>query len=151
MIAGSCLCGQVKYELIAEGIFINNCHCPDCRKTSGSAYGTFLQTGLELFTWAEGQDLVRQYETAPGHGRAFCSVCGSSVPAVMEESQWVIIPAGTLDDDPGLRPVANLYADFKAPWHTITDGLPEFEEQAPEDFWNPHIELFLAGIKKKNK
>jgi hypothetical protein len=36
------------------------------------------------------------------------------------------IPAGTLDDDPGLRPERHIFVDFKAAWFDITDGLPRF-------------------------
>jgi len=36
------------------------------------------------------------------------------------------IPAGTLDDDPGLRPQRHIFVDFKAEWFDITDGLPRF-------------------------
>jgi hypothetical protein len=36
------------------------------------------------------------------------------------------IPAGTLDDDPGLRPQRHIFVDVKAPWFDIADGLPRF-------------------------
>jgi hypothetical protein len=38
----------------------------------------------------------------------------------------VNIPAGTLDDDPGLRPQGQIFVDVKAPWLKITDALPRF-------------------------
>jgi hypothetical protein len=43
----------------------------------------------------------------------------------------VNIPAGGLDGDPGVRPALHIYTAYKAPWFTITDGLPQFEESAP--------------------
>jgi hypothetical protein len=39
-----------------------------------------------------------------------------------------VIPAGALDVDPGMRPQANIYVDYKAPWFEITDDLPQFAE-----------------------
>ena len=37
MITGSCLCGQVRYEVEGElGGFVH-CHCQTCRKAHGSA------------------------------------------------------------------------------------------------------------------
>jgi hypothetical protein len=36
------------------------------------------------------------------------------------------IPAGTLDDDPVIRPQGHLFVDFKAPWFEISDSLPQF-------------------------
>jgi len=61
-------------------------------------------------------------------------VCGSNMP-VVENGNHVIIPAGTLDDDPGVRPMANIFAGSKAPWFDIEDSLPRFYEFAPDEFW----------------
>jgi len=36
------------------------------------------------------------------------------------------IPAGTLDDDPGVRPRRHIFVDFKAPWFEITDTIDQF-------------------------
>jgi hypothetical protein len=36
------------------------------------------------------------------------------------------IPAGTLNDDPGLRPERHIFVNFKASWFDIADGLPRF-------------------------
>ena len=38
------------------------------------------------------------------------------------------LPLGALDDDPGVRPQLHVHVASKAPWFTITDGLPQFAE-----------------------
>jgi hypothetical protein len=38
MYTGSCLCGNVRYELTAELGDFGYCHCTSCRKASGSAH-----------------------------------------------------------------------------------------------------------------
>jgi len=44
------------------------------------------------------------------------------------------LAAGTLDDDPGTRPVAHIMVAAKAPWYPIEDPLPQFEDiPRPED------------------
>lgn len=54
------------------------------------------------------------------------------MPVVFEaegdEAGEVIIPAGTLDDDPGLKPAMHIFTASKAPWYDITDTLPQFDE-----------------------
>ena len=35
---------------------------------------------------------------------------------------------GTLDDDPEIKPSPHIYVGSKAPWHEITDKLPQFKE-----------------------
>ena len=41
-ITGHCLCGSVSFECSAEPIFQGSCHCDDCRRSSGSLYGSFF-------------------------------------------------------------------------------------------------------------
>ena len=135
MIRGSCLCGQVRYELAGGVELINHCHCSMCRKAHGSAYGTFLHADASGFRWTSGADRVNNYNSSPGNVRAFCRNCGSRVPVVEAPDNHVIIPAGSLDDDPGVRPVVHIFTGSKAPWFEITDGLPQFEKFPPKEFW----------------
>jgi hypothetical protein len=41
--------------------------------------------------------------------------------------EYVVIPAGSLDDDPGMRPEMHIFVGSKADWHEITDDLPQHE------------------------
>ena len=38
--SGQCLCGQVSYKSYVEPVLILNCHCEDCRRSTGAVYGT---------------------------------------------------------------------------------------------------------------
>ena len=127
MIRGSCLCGQIKYELSGDVEFINNCHCSMCRKVHGAAFGSFLHAGSEGFRWAAGEGLVERYQSSPGNVRAFCRVCGSNMPVLEDRDNHVTIPAGTLDEDPGVRPMVHIFVASKAPWFDIRDSLPQFQ------------------------
>jgi hypothetical protein len=135
MIKGSCLCGKVRFELGGAPQFINHCHCSMCRKVSGAAFGTFLHAHGNCFRWLSGQSLIVNYRSSPGNLRAFCGVCGSNIPVLEEEGAHVIIPAGSLDEDPGIRPIVHIHTASRAPWFEITDTLPQFAEFPPEDFW----------------
>ena len=42
-----------------------------------------------------------------------------------------VIPMGSLDDDPEIKPVDQIFVDYKAGWHDITDDLPQFPEGPP--------------------
>ncbi|WP_456300043.1 GFA family protein [Rubidibacter lacunae] len=37
MLTGSCCCGAVKFELMAEPSMLGICHCTRCRKVGASA------------------------------------------------------------------------------------------------------------------
>jgi hypothetical protein len=135
MIHGSCLCGQVRFELADAPQFINHCHCSMCRKAHGAAFGSFLHSNATGFRWLAGKSEVVNYPSSPGNVRAFCRICGSNLPVLEDEDTHVIIPAGSLDDDPIVRPVVHIHTASQAPWHEISDALPRFAGFPPDDFW----------------
>ena len=126
---GTCLCGAVRYKVTGTPTGFDLDHCSRCRKSSGSAFKAELIFEAAEFAWVSGQALVKTYEAPvrerrPGYRRTFCSVCGGPVPTL--DGGEVNIPAGTLDDDPGLRPQRHIFVAFKAAWFDITDELPRF-------------------------
>lgn len=134
MIHGSCGCGAVRYEVTTPFVEMHNCHCGRCRKTHGAAYATFAQTAVDGVRVTQGEAQIRDYASSPVVRRRFCGACGSNlffVVSVMPERVWVA--AGTLDGDPGIRPGANAFVTSQAPWHALTDGLPQFPEYPPLD------------------
>jgi len=129
-ITGSCLCGAVRYELIEEPAWAHNCHCSRCRKTRGAAFASSLFVSPGGFRFVEGKDQIRSYKPpeAVRFTHAFCAGCGSSLPWHDETRGIVVVPMGTLDDDPGITPRAHIFVASRAPWFTITDDLPQRSE-----------------------
>ena len=129
MIRGSCLCGGVVFELDrAVGPF-ELCHCPRCRKASGSAFVAGLGVRVSDFRLLSGAELVRTHalpvrERPPAYRVAFCSRCGSPVPDPPAGAEAFEIPAGLLDDDPALRPDRHIFVECGSPWFPIADSLP---------------------------
>jgi hypothetical protein len=87
----------------------------------------------DALRFTRGAELVREYKVpdAKFHAVAFCSRCGGKVPRVSAERGIAIVPAGSLDTDPGMRPMAHIFVADKAPWFDITDGLPQFAQMPP--------------------
>src|SRR5215472_7678059 len=111
---GSCLCGSVVFEIDGEPTAIELCHCPRCRKAYGSAFATTFYVRAAGFRWARGEELVETYdapirERPPAYRHVFCRGCGSALPIVDREHDHAEIPAGTMDDDPGVRPVRHIF------------------------------------------
>ena len=131
MIHGSCACKGARFELDDTIDFINHCHCSICRKTSGAEFGTFAHARASGFRYSQGEELVVYYASSPAARRAFCRVCGSCMPVVYAEQNHVVIPAGTLDDDPGVRPSVHIFTGSKAPWVEIADALTKYEAWPP--------------------
>ena len=130
-ITGSCLCQAVKYQLNdAEFHKSSNCHCVNCRKTHGAAFGTYLPVRKGEFCWLQGEDKVSRYVSSPHTYRCFCSVCGSP-PVAFDGKKIRTITLGTIDGDPGLRPEYHMYVSSKAPWYEISDSLPQYDLRSP--------------------
>lgn len=128
-VKGSCLCGAVRFSVTGAPAVFDFCHCSHCRAASGSAFLAELEFTTAKFEWLSGRSLVKTYEApvrnrAPGYQRAFCTVCGAPVPIV--EADSIRVPAGSLEDDPGVRPQRHIFVDFQAPWFKITDALDQF-------------------------
>jgi ADP-ribosyl-[dinitrogen reductase] hydrolase len=85
-----------------------------------------------------GEELITVYEAPllrepPALRRAFCRVCGSPLPVPLEGTDYVVLLAGVLDDDPGTRPFRHIFMGQDAPWNSTGDELPRFEGRPPAD------------------
>jgi hypothetical protein len=133
MIRGSCLCGSVTYELERAGEHFVLCHCHRCKKHSGSAFlAGLLGYGVRFLT---GKDLISSYEapvlvTPPAYRRDFCSRCGTAVPSPVSVAgeDAFIVPAGSLDADPEVRPQRHVWVDCEAAWEAGMEALPRLTE-----------------------
>lgn len=128
-IAGSCLCGGVRFEIERAAGPFELCHCNRCRKASGSAFVAGLGVRTGDFRLLSGAELIRRYEAPvlerpPPFRVAFCGRCGSPVPDPPEGADWFEVPAGLLDGEPGLRPDRHIFVDLRPGWSAALDALP---------------------------
>ena len=134
MVHASCLCGDVSWEIDGPFRFMSHCHCSRCRKSHGTPFATYLPGPADTLK-LRGADAIARWESSPGFFRTFCRTCGSKVPG--EPYQGLqFVPAGNLDEDPGLRPEAHIFVASKASWYEIPDDLPRFEAY-PDGFDAP--------------
>ena len=124
--AGSCLCGQVKFEIEGDFDRFFFCHCQRCRKGTGSAHAANLFSPNARITWLSGQDRITQYNVPDSrHSRAFCAACGSALPR--ERPGMLIVPAGSLDTDVHTQPTAHIFASSRANWDKNLESVPAFD------------------------
>jgi len=124
--AGSCLCGQVRFEIDAEFDRFFFCHCQRCRKGTGSAHGANLFSASAKVNWLSGHDKVTQYNVPDSrHARAFCSACGGAVPR--EHPGMTVVPAGSLDTDVHTPPTAHIFIASRANWDDHLEAVPAFD------------------------
>jgi len=128
MVGGSCLCGEIEYEVELVPGKIFNCHCSECRKSHGSAFATQAFAVGETLKFRQGEELLGEFKE--GHCiRAFCSKCGSRLMNYApDKNQYLSIALSTLDTDIENGPVAHAFVAYKASWHNPASEIPSFSE-----------------------
>ena len=102
ILLGGCICRALRYRITGEPLTLYTCHCTDCQRQGGSAFGmsmTLLKTQFELLS---GTPRVFT-KTFPDDGRQkfthFCGDCGTRLWTDFTKSTHVInVRPGTLDD-----------------------------------------------------
>jgi hypothetical protein len=127
-IAGGCLCGKVRYSAEGEPAFVAVCHCTDCQKFTGSAFGVVVGVPKPALSI---QGRVTTYskngDTGRSISRQFCPECGSSIAEEVEAVPGVVmIASGTLDDTSWLKPGMQIYCDSAQSWVKLGGEMQSF-------------------------
>jgi len=128
MVRGSCLCGGIRFEYTRAVTGVGMCHCSLCRKVSGSASNAVVLVPEADLKWLSGEDLRQNFVKPTGWSTTFCRTCGSPVPEKYGGAAAYWVPAGLLDDDPGLPISGHIFVGSKAPWDEIGGSAPQFQE-----------------------
>ena len=133
MTTGACLCGEVRFEVDGPFEPLRLCHCPTCRRMTGSAFSANARVADENFRLVAGAEHIREWPHRLGGGYAFCGRCGSPLYATNPTRPGTRnLRLGLLDGDPGLRASAHVHVDLKAEWFEISSSLPQFGGSAPK-------------------
>ncbi len=117
-LTGNCCCGAVSYSLKDSFSHFYFCHCQQCRKLTGSAHASNLFTSPDNITWDKGLDQVKRYDDPDrSFSMVFCTECGSALPFVSKSGQFLIVPAGSLNDEPSKPLDAQIFCEEQAVWH----------------------------------
>ena len=117
-IRGACLCRRVEFEADPPSLKFVRCPCSRCRKATGSAFAANLYVAPQGFRWLKGEaDVVRfDLPEARSFSTAHCRCCGAPLPHATRSGREMIIPAGALDEDPGVSPTLESCWESRAPW-----------------------------------
>ena len=127
MLSGRCECRAVRYLVADEFRYSANCHCSNCRASTGSAFKAFAGIEREKLRVVEGAGTLLVWgDDAGNHTR--CGICGSLLYSVVRDGAYVHVAMGSLVDEPRIRPAEHIFVGSKAPWFEITDELPQSEE-----------------------
>ena len=132
-LKGSCLCGQVRFEVTEPPITASYCHCTRCQKRTGTAASIQVRIVPGSLRVLSGEELLRAYEPEDGAPKVFCSACGSALWSCLRDTgQPAGVRMSAFDDDPGVRPTYRQFVAYAVHWEQIPDdGLPRHPERVP--------------------
>lgn len=132
-VRGSCLCGEVTFEVTEAFKLARNCHCSRCRMGRSTAHACNGFVSHDAVQFLSGEEKLREYKVpdAQFFTQVFCKKCSSLMPRKDAGRGIAVIPMGSLDDDPGLRTSDHIFVSHKADWHDITDDLVQHPEGPP--------------------
>ena len=129
IFTGSCLCGSVNYKSNSDPLVIQNCHCDQCRRATGSVYLTNLFIKEENFEiTGEVNNYTHLSDAGNNMKKYFCPKCGSQVFGKNSGRPGIItIRAGTINEKDIIKPIRNLFLKSKVPSTPINSNLEACE------------------------
>lgn len=135
MNKGSCLCGDIQFQVASFEPLAGHCHCTMCQKFHGAAFSTFGEVKRENITWLSGETSLSHYRAENDTVRSFCRRCGSSLlfeSKFNREQGTVEISLAAFDQLGAIKPDAHIYINSKVDWYSPNDQLPKYQQYREE-------------------
>jgi hypothetical protein len=137
-LEGGCACGEIRYRLTSEPLFVHCCHCLNCQRQTGSAFVINLLIEADRVELLAGEpQAVDVPRGKTGKQRIFrCPTCQVAVYSRYTRASTRFVRAGTLDDPSRVSPDVHIYTRSKLPWVTLPDSVPAFSTYYdPKELW----------------
>lgn len=142
-VEGGCSCGEVRYRLASEPLFVHCCHCLNCQRQTGSAFviNVLIETDrVELLAGEPvGIDVPREGGLTQRIFR--CPTCQVALFSRYTSVGVRFVRAGTLDDPSAVAPDVHIFTRSKLPWVLLPEDVPAFEVYYDQDALWPQASL----------
>lgn len=138
---GGCPCGQLRFRLTDEPMFVHACHCRNCQRETGGpcAHHALIERARFELLSGEAQYLRVPSSSGARHLVARCRDCGAAL-----WNEWGRSPApllyvrvGSLDEPQRLPPQAHIFTRSRQPWVNLDGGAPAFKTwYDPQALWS---------------
>jgi hypothetical protein len=126
---GTCLCGQIEFEVEAEPNTLRVCHCTSCKKLSGGAGTVNFGVPSAAIHIVAGEELLQSFIPEGGSAKTFCRACGANLfGGGWPDSERSSVRVTTIEDPIDARVGAHIYVRSVAPWESLPDdGAERYE------------------------
>jgi hypothetical protein len=127
---GHCLCGAVRYRILAEPIMTRICWCRDCQHLAGNGMVNVFVPTEALQITGEPSEFTSTADSGNQIRRRFCPRCGSQLFANSSaRPQFTVIRAGSLDDPSSVQPSVNIWASSAPKWACLDPAMERVDRQ----------------------
>jgi len=137
---GGCSCGEVRYRLTSEPLFVHCCHCLNCQRQTGTAFVVNLLIETDRVELPAGEPVPVDVLRDDGSDQRIfrCPTCQIAVFSQYGHPGFRFVRAGTLDDPSRIEPDVHIYTRSKVGWVTIPQSVPAFEDYyKTRELWPP--------------
>lgn len=122
---GSCLCGDVTFDVIGPLRDIVMCHCTQCQKSSGHHFAATAADNEMLHIRDNGG--LTWYKSSDHAERGFCNKCGCSLFWRMPSLEQTSILIGSFDEDLDIPISRHYFVADRKHYYTLEPDIPQFE------------------------
>ncbi|MBY5991330.1 GFA family protein [Ferrimonas balearica] len=122
---GGCLCGAIRYRLLARPFDADYCHCRQCQKATGAPVGTWMDFKTEQVQWLN--ETPKEFASSDAIRRGFCPQCGTSLSyRHTDYPQYLTLSIPTLDAPQAVAPNYHIHTASQLPWLELSDPCPRY-------------------------
>ena len=133
MREGGCACGEVRYRLTSEPLFVHCCHCRSCQRQTGSAFVINLLIEADRVELLAGDPVAVDAPRDDGSTQRIfrCPSCSVAVFSNYGLPSLHFVRGGTLDEPAGIEPDVHIYTRSKLPWVELPAGDFQLDPRKP--------------------
>jgi len=131
---GGCQCGAVRYELSMKPVGTHFCHCRMCQRAVGNVFATLAPVHKDRMRWTKGTPSL--FRSSSAAQRGFCEKCGTPLSFAYNESRWICLTVGSLDEPGGVKPTVHYGIESQLHWLQLHEELPREETTVNEGMKN---------------
>lgn len=151
---GRCTCGEIRYRLKAEPMFVHCCHCTWCQRETGSAFALNAIIEADEVELESGTPVEVQTPSESGKGQVIsrCPDCQVALWSAYSGAGSAVrfIRVGTLDDPGAYPPDVHIFTESKLPWVVLPQdahAFPQYYRLADE--WPPESQQRRKAVKER--
>ena len=120
----SCSCGQLRVTTTGEPVRVSVCHCFDCQKRTGSAFGAQARFPSDAVTHAgRAQEYVRTADSGNKITFSFCPDCGGTVFYQLDKLPgFTAVALGCFAQHALPEPTISIYEARRHGWVTLPES-----------------------------